>query len=72
VVASGPLRSLLRDQLSSKELHDKLHMLSIPGMELECRRRTVRIMQETPTKKSLLKAEEKYIEDAVQELIRQW
>ncbi|KAJ7352038.1 hypothetical protein DFH08DRAFT_1077839 [Mycena albidolilacea] len=72
VAASGPLGSLLRDQLSGKELHDKLHDLSIPGMEPECRRRTVRIMQETPTEKSLLKAEEKYIEDAVQELIRQW
>ncbi|KAJ7761646.1 hypothetical protein B0H14DRAFT_2634034 [Mycena olivaceomarginata] len=72
VAASGPLGSLLRDQLSSKELHDKLHDLSIPGMEPECRRRTVRIMQETPTEKSLLKAEEKYIQDTVQELMRQW
>ncbi|KAJ7716030.1 hypothetical protein B0H14DRAFT_3522436 [Mycena olivaceomarginata] len=72
VAASGPLGSLLRDQLSGKELHDKLHDLSIPGMEPECRRMTVRIMQETPTEKSLLKAEENYIEDAVQELISQW
>ncbi|KAJ7691393.1 hypothetical protein B0H14DRAFT_2652055 [Mycena olivaceomarginata] len=71
VAASGPLGSLLRDQLSGKELHDKLHDLSIPGMEPECRRRMARIMQETPTEKSLLKTEEKYIEDAVQELIRQ-
>ncbi|KAJ7871827.1 hypothetical protein B0H14DRAFT_3567993, partial [Mycena olivaceomarginata] len=46
VAASGPLGSLLRDQLSGKELHDKLHDLSIPGMEPECWRMTVRIMQE--------------------------
>ncbi|KAJ7336839.1 hypothetical protein DFH08DRAFT_1017957 [Mycena albidolilacea] len=72
VAASGPLGSLLRDQLSGKELHDQLHDLSIPGMEPECRRMTVRMMQETPTEKSLLKAEENYIEDAVQGLISQW
>ncbi|KAJ7831052.1 hypothetical protein B0H14DRAFT_2592966 [Mycena olivaceomarginata] len=72
VAASGPLGSLLRDQLSGKELHDQLHDLSIPGMEPECRQMTVRMMQETPTEKSLLKAEENYIEDAVQGLISQW
>ncbi|KAJ6530482.1 hypothetical protein DFH09DRAFT_1093529 [Mycena vulgaris] len=69
---AGGLGTLLRDELSGSEMHDALVDMQVPGMTGECRLLTITSIQDSPTKKSLLRKEEEFIDAAVEALIRMW